>query len=182
MIDISLLFEPKTLAAIVAWAICIVVTIICVSQIRAIYVAENHARHDALTVAQILAAILTVAILKLDIDSTITPYLQSPTTLAVSAATSGLIGWLLFKAGRIEKYGRFFLAFAYALVIGLSFYARIAAPSQIELCVAAFIVGALIHLVQYTVSLPDLPQRRKGERADRPVPNHKTDKTAPKDK
>jgi undecaprenyl pyrophosphate phosphatase UppP len=162
------LLEANSLASILAWTICFAVTIICVLHIAELYGRETRNR-PALTAAVIIAAIFTVAILRSDIRAAVTAYLQSPGILIATLIISCILGWASLLTGRIRKYGPVLEVFLYALIIGLGLYARVAAPLQLEFCIAAFIVGAFIRIVQDTLSRPVPPEKRPAQRRDRAI-------------
>jgi hypothetical protein len=163
--------EASSLASILAWAICPAVAIICVLHIAALYGRETRNR-PALTAALIIAAIFTVVILKSDIRAVVAAYLQSTGILIAALLISCLLGWASLLSGRIRKYGPVLEVFLYAMIIGLGLYARIAAPLQLEFCIAAFIVGAFIRIAQDTLSPPDVPERRPAHRRERANSRH----------
>jgi hypothetical protein len=139
--------------------------IICVLHIAELYGRETRNR-PALTAALIIAAIFTVAILRSDICAAVTAYLQSTVILVAALITCCISGWASLLTGRIRKYGPVLEVFLYAMIIGLGLYARVAAPLQLEFCIAAFVVGAFIRIVQDTLSRPELPERRPAQRRD----------------
>ena len=132
---------------IVTWAVLVGVSFLSGKLIREIFDEYQHRRSQrALWIALILGLIVTVGLFKQPYTEQLVKWESglSYTIHAILVVAGFAVGWIIWWLSYLRKYGDFLQVFLLVCLIGLSWYARLAAPKLIQVFAAAFIAASLL--------------------------------------
>jgi uncharacterized membrane protein len=132
---------------IVTWVALVGVSFLSGKLIREIFSEyQNRRSQRALWIAVILGLIVTVGFFKQPFTEQLQQWESglSYTNHAILVAVGFAFGWIIWWLSYLKKYGDFLQVFLLVCLIGLSWYARLAAPKLIQVFAVAFIAASLL--------------------------------------
>ncbi len=145
--------KEDVIADVVSWIILCAVNIGAVHQISEI-IRERGSKifgkgRRANEIAIVVGLILLVFIFKQPYLDKIFGDYSSPFWVQSSLFVGGMIaGWIVWSLKHIARYGEFFDVLLLTLISGLCWYARLTAPEEIHLAIAAFLLGSLLRVAR----------------------------------
>jgi len=136
----------EVITYIVSWIVLLLLSFAASVQIREIFIsrASDLKRRRANQIAIMIAMVLIIVLFK---QSSLNQLFENQVTnFRMNALLFGCgvtSGWAVWYLKQLEKYGEFFHVFLLASVVGICWYARLTAPKEVQLTVAAFLLGSL---------------------------------------
>jgi Na+/proline symporter len=135
----------------VSWVVLLIISFAAMSQIREILRlrSENPLRRRADQIAIIAGLVLVIFLFKQPyLDALFKGQNTKGWVQAVLLGGGGVSGRLVWYLRQLKKYGEFFNIFLMTEVVGLSWYARLTAPEQVQLTAVEFLLGSLFRVAK----------------------------------
>jgi len=136
---------------VITWLLLLAISYGAIIQIKEILGSgsENKLKRRACQIAIMVGLVLIVVLFK-------QPYLhflfsdeKSDVVLRILLfSSSAVAGWTIWSLRNIRKYGEFFHVLLLTLVAGMSWYARLIAPSDIQIATAALVTSCFLRLAK----------------------------------
>ena len=147
-------FEEATpkmiISQMVIWILLFLISTLGTIRVRTILREQKNEYQKKANYISVIIGLVAVVILFMQpyLDLLFGDYDAGKLLMFVFFGVGSVSGWVVWFLKEVKKYGEFFHIFLFIVAIGLSWYARVSAPEEVQTIAIGFILGSLFRIAK----------------------------------